>query len=152
MAAVTTVPGFGVATGPATRRCTPRAATRGRRCSPTTYRRRRLAALLVSVGLMVVAAQAGAALGGSSLAASERRPTSQPGSAPGAPEADTAGLREVPSREIPGREVVVRPGDTLWAIAVRLAPDEDPRPLVDELMAARDGAPLEPGEVIVVPA
>lgn len=147
MAAVTTVPGFGVATGPATRRCTPRAATRGRRCSPTTYRRRRMAALLVSVGLVVVAAQAGAALGGSSLAASERRPTSQPGTAPGAPEADTAGLREVP-----GREVVVRPGDTLWAIAVRLAPDEDPRPLVDELMAARDGAPLEPGEVIVVPA
>ncbi|HEU5302721.1 MAG TPA: LysM domain-containing protein [Acidimicrobiia bacterium] len=106
-----------------------------------------MAALLVSVGLVVVAAQAGAALGGSSLAASERRPTSQPGTAPGAPEADTAGLREVP-----GREVVVRPGDTLWAIAVRLAPDEDPRPLVDELMAARDGAPLEPGEVIVVPA
>ncbi|MFO7590911.1 MAG: LysM peptidoglycan-binding domain-containing protein [Acidimicrobiia bacterium] len=156
MAAVTTVPGFGVATGPATRRCTPRAATRGRRCSPTTYRRRRLAALLVSVGLVVVAAQAGAALGGSSLAASERRPTSQPGTAPGAPEADTAGLREIPGPEVPGREmpsreIVVRPGDTLWAIAVRLAPDEDPRSLVDELMAARDGAPLEPGEVIVVP-
>ncbi|HUV10605.1 MAG TPA: LysM domain-containing protein [Acidimicrobiia bacterium] len=141
MAAVMTVPGFGVATGPATRRCTPRAATRGRRCSPTTYRRRRMAALLVSVGLVVVAAQAGVALGGSSLAASERRPTSQPGIAPGAPEAVTAGLREV----------VVRPGDTLWAIAVRISPDEDPRPLVDELMAARDGAPLEPGEVIVVP-
>ncbi len=147
MAAVTTIPGFGVATGPATRRCTPRAATRGRRCSPTTYRRRRMAALLVSVGLVVVAAQAGVALGGSSLAASERRPTSQPGVAPGAPEADTAGLREVP-----GREVRVRPGDTLWAIALRAAPDEDPRSLVDELMAARDGAPLEPGEVIVVPA
>ena len=141
MAAVMTVPGFGVATGPATRRCTPRAATRGRRCSPTTYRRRRMAALLVSVGLVVVAAQAGVALGGSSLAASERRPTSQPGIAPGAPEAVTAGLREV----------VVRPGDTLWAIAVRISPDEDPRPLVDELMATRDGAPLEPGEVIVVP-
>lgn len=141
MAAVMTVPGFGVATGLATRRCTPRAATRGRRCSPTTYRRRRMAALLVSVGLVVVAAQAGVALGGSSLAASERRPTSQLGIAPGAPEAATAGLREV----------VVRPGDTLWAIAVRISPNEDPRPLVDELMAARDGAPLEPGEVIVVP-
>ena len=142
MAAVTTIPGFGVATGLAPRRCTPRAATRGRRCTPTTYRRRRMAALLVSVGLVVVAAQAGAALGGFSLAASERRPTSQPGIAPGAPEADTAGLREV----------VVRPGDTLWAIAVRAAPHEDPRPLVDELMATRNGAPLEPGEVIVVPA
>jgi Tfp pilus assembly protein FimV len=111
-----------------------------------------MAALLVSVGLVVVAAQAGAALGGSSLAASERRPTSQPGLAPGAPEAATAGLREVPGREVPNRHIRVRPGDTLWAIAVRLAPDEDPRPLVDELMAARDGAPLEPGEVIVVPA
>jgi len=106
-----------------------------------------MAALLVSVGLVVVAAQAGAALGGSSLAASERRPTSQPGIPPGAPEAVTAGLREGSDRVI-----VVRPGDTLWAIAVRLAPDEDPRPLVDELMAARDGAPLEPGEVILLPA
>ena len=152
MAAVTTIPGFGVATGLAPRRCTPRAATRGRRCTPTTYRRRRMAALLVSVGLVVVAAQAGAALGGSSLAASERRPTSQPGTTPGAPEAATAGLREVPGREVHNRHVRVRPGDTLWAIAVRVAPNEDPRPLVDELMAARDGAPLEPGEVIVVPA
>ena len=146
MAAVTTIPGFGVATGLATRRLAPRAATRGHRCTPTTYRRRRMAALLVSVGLVVVAAQAGAALGGSSLAASERRPTSPPGLAPGTPEAVTAGLRPTS-----GREIVVRPGDTLWAIALRVAPDEDPRPLVDEHMAARDGAPLEPGEVIVLP-
>jgi hypothetical protein len=44
--------------------------------------------------------------------------------------------------------VVVRPGDTLWSIVARQAPDEDPRPVVDELMAARHGAPLRVGEIV----
>ena len=141
MAAVTTIPGFGVTTGLAPRHHTPCAATRGHRCSPITYRRRRMVALLMSVGLTVVVAQAGAALGGSSLAASERRPTSAPRASRGiAPDGSGA------------RQVVVRAGDTLWAIAVRLAPGEDPRPLVDELMAERHGATLVPGETITIPA
>jgi hypothetical protein len=47
--------------------------------------------------------------------------------------------------------VTVQPGDTLWSIVTRLAPDDDPRPLVDELSDARDGAPLQIGEHIELP-
>jgi LysM repeat protein len=49
---------------------------------------------------------------------------------------------------------VVRPGDTLWGIARRLAgPDADPRPLVDELAASNHvrGA-LQAGTRLVLPA
>jgi len=49
---------------------------------------------------------------------------------------------------------VVRRGDTLWSIADRLRPGEDPRPLVDALAAANavDAAALVPGQVLLVPA
>ena len=40
----------------------------------------------------------------------------------------------------------VRAGDSLWSVATRLAPGEDPRPIVDALAEARHGAPLAPGE------
>ncbi|HEY8217176.1 MAG TPA: hypothetical protein VIH82_08580 [Acidimicrobiia bacterium] len=73
-----------------------------------------------------MAARAGVALGGSPLAAPERRPASS-------------------------STVVARPGDTLWAIVSRLAPGEDPRPLVDELVAQRGTATLQPGERIRLP-
>jgi Tfp pilus assembly protein FimV len=49
---------------------------------------------------------------------------------------------------VPSVTVVVRPGDSLWAIARRVAPDEDPRVVVDELEQARHDAPLVPGESI----
>ena len=76
-------------------------------------------------------AQAGAALGGSSLATPERRPAA----------ADTAAA--------PGsRSTVVRPGDSLWSVAARLAPDSDPRPVVDALAEARHGTVVMPGETI----
>ena len=51
------------------------------------------------------------------------------------------------------RTYVVRPGDTVWAIAQRVAgPEADPRPLVDaiEQRNAIDGTLLA-GEVIRVP-
>jgi nucleoid-associated protein YgaU len=125
MAAVTTVPGFRVralpASGPSSPRLAPR---RGRRTSPTTFRRRRIVAAVLALGVVVVAGQAGGALGGSPLAAPERRPT-----------ASTT-------------TIVVRPGDTLWGIAARLAPGEDPRPIVDELAAAHGAGPLVPGETL----
>ena len=126
MATVTTVTGFGTSGFPATLRMPPRAATtRGRRLSSTIYLRRRIATALLTLGIVVVAGQAGAALGGSSpLAVSERRPTIVHGS------------------------VVVRPGDSLWSIATRLAPGEDPRPVVDQLTEARHGAALVPGETV----
>ncbi len=135
MTAVTTTPGFGAPAFAGGRRTLPREATpRGRRVSPTTYRRRRWATALVVLGSLVVAGQAGAALGSSSpLAASERSPAAPARSA---------------VRTIAARTVVVRPGDTLWSIAERLAPGEDPRPMVDKMSAARHGAPLQPGETI----
>ena len=49
---------------------------------------------------------------------------------------------------------VVRSGDTLWALARRLAPQEDPRLVVDRILSADqvDAGSLVPGQVIVLPA
>jgi hypothetical protein len=113
MAAVTIAPPPRYRTGPTTR---PR-----RRASRAVYLRRRVTAVAMGMAFVVAMAQAGAALGGSTLAAPERRPASRP-------------------------HTIVRPGDSLWAIAQRLAPGEDPRPIVDALADARHGAPLVPGE------
>lgn len=93
--------------------------------SRVTYWRRRLVVVLVGSLLVLVMAQAGAALGSSTLAAPERRPASG----------------HVTT-------ITVRPGDSLWSIAQRLAPGEDPRPVVDQLEQARHGASLQPGEKI----
>jgi len=129
VAAVTTYFGEDFPAYPATRRAVPRAAiARVRRPSTAVYWRRRLAVVAMAVGLVVVAAQAGDALGGSPLAAPERRPTS--------------------STVV---EVTARPGDSLWSIVQRTFPGDDPRPRVDELMEARHDAPLVPGEVVGVP-
>jgi len=95
----------------------------------TTYWRRRAVAAVLGVALVLVAAQAGGALGGSPLAAPERRP---------AVSEATGTVR-----------YVVEPGDSLWSIAEVLAPGEDPRPVVDALAEARRGAPLIPGETII---
>jgi hypothetical protein len=66
------------------------------------------------------------------------------------------GQRLETSRPILAAEarVVVRPGDTLWSIAKRLAPGEDPRPLVDSIAASNrvDPGALVPGRTLVVPA
>jgi nucleoid-associated protein YgaU len=52
------------------------------------------------------------------------------------------------------RTYVVRPGDTLWSIAGRFEPDEDPREVVYELTRANevDAGGLVPGQRLVVPA
>jgi hypothetical protein len=80
--------------------------------------------------LVLVMAQAGGALGGSTLAAPERHPA---GHALATTSAATT---------------VVRSGDSLWTVAERLAPGQDPRPVVDALSEARHGAVLTPGETI----
>jgi nucleoid-associated protein YgaU len=130
MAAVTTVTGVGVRAFPMTRPTPPRVATpRTSRTSPATFRRRRIAIAVLALGVVVVTGQAGAALGGSTLAAPERRPS--------------------PSSV---HTVVVRPGDTLWGIAHRLAPNDDPRPLVDQLAAVYGHRPLVPGETLQLPS
>ena len=48
----------------------------------------------------------------------------------------------------------VREGDTLWAIAERVAPGADPRPVVDALAAVNgvDAGSLLPGQLLVIPA
>ncbi|HZD69989.1 MAG TPA: LysM peptidoglycan-binding domain-containing protein [Actinomycetes bacterium] len=47
----------------------------------------------------------------------------------------------------------VRPGDTLWSIALRIAPGRDPRPLVDRLIAYNHlQGDLQVGQAIYLPA
>ena len=132
MAAVTTFFGEGSPVHPAMYRSTPRAAiARASRTTPTVFWRRRVAVVAIALGLVVVVAQAGDALGGSPLAAPERRPAA--------------------AAERTWVDVTVRPGDSVWSIVERTFPGADPRTRVDELMDARHGAPLVPGEVIQVP-
>lgn len=99
------------------------AAGAARVVSPATYWRRRAVVVLQAVALVLVMARAGAALGGSTPAAPERHPA------------------HVAS-------TIVRPGDSLWTVAGRLAPGRDPRPVVDALSDARHGTVLTPGETI----
>jgi hypothetical protein len=46
---------------------------------------------------------------------------------------------------------IVQPGDTLWAIARRLDPNGDVRPLVDALSRQVHGQPLQVGEQLRLP-
>jgi nucleoid-associated protein YgaU len=48
---------------------------------------------------------------------------------------------------------VVRQGDTLWSIARRVSPNDDPRPVVDALAATNglDGSAITPGQSLIVP-
>jgi hypothetical protein len=102
----------------------PRPARRHHRAA--VYRRRRLLAALVGLGLVLTVARAGAALGGSSLATPERLPHVQ--------------------------HVVVQPGDSLWSIAQRVAPGHDVRPIVDALAHTRGTTAVAAGEILAVPA
>jgi hypothetical protein len=52
----------------------------------------------------------------------------------------------------PAAVYVVRPGDTLWDLAVALAPDRDPRVVVAAHERSAGGASLRPGQRIVLPA
>lgn len=57
------------------------------------------------------------------------------------------------SSATPRSSVLVRPGDTLWAIAGRIAPNADPRVVIDRILAANPTAKrvLVPGERLVLP-
>jgi len=91
--------------------------------APVFWRRRLIAAAL-GLGIVLAAAHAGTALGGSTTSTPERRPHVV--------------------------NVVVRSGDTLWTIAQRVAPHSDPRKVVDELAAARGTASVHAGDTIRV--
>jgi hypothetical protein len=85
------------------------------------FRRRRLLAVVLGLGLSLTVARAGVALEGSFVA---------------------------PARPPHVRSVVVQPGDTLWSLAHRLAPGQDPRGVVDALVQARGTAVVQPGETL----
>jgi hypothetical protein len=111
------------------------AAGSARVVSPVTYWRRRIAVVVMAVALVLVMARAGAALGGSSTPATpERHP------------AHSSATQAV--AESSARSTVVRPGDSLWSVAQRLVPGDDPRPVVDALAEARHDTVLTPGETI----
>jgi Tfp pilus assembly protein FimV len=103
-----------------------------------TFRRRRLVALVVAVALIAGLAMAVQAI---AQAASTVGP-----SAPESLESEGAG----PPRPVEGEVYVVQPGDTLWSIAAELAPESDPRPIVDALRAANGGSELQVGDRLTV--
>ena len=105
--------------------------TATRPLAPSVYRRRRIAAIVVVALLVFCIALVGSELLG--------RLSGTPGSTP---------VGAV------GREVgyVVRPGDTLWEISLRLnPPGRDIRPFVDRLIDAAGTSVLQPGQRIVLP-
>jgi Tfp pilus assembly protein FimV len=57
-----------------------------------------------------------------------------------------------PDRPAPRVTYVVEPGDTLWSIARRVAPGQDPRPVVDRLIEANDvRGGLRAGQELSIP-
>ena len=74
------------------------------------------------------------------------------GAAWAGPAVRALGSPEGPTR-IARSSYVVREGDTLWTIARRLAPESDPRPIVDVLSTANglEAGLIVPGQTLVVP-
>ncbi len=54
---------------------------------------------------------------------------------------------------VTSRSYVIRPGDTLWSIAISIAPERDPREVVAELQRSNggDSTRLSPGETLSIP-
>lgn len=105
---------------------------RRERASAATYRRRRLAVLLVALGL-VGAGWAGAH---SVLADRGDGPATVPAVAPAA---------AAPAVH------VVQPGENLWVIAQRFAPPGEVAALVEQLVELNGGPTLRVGQVLVLP-
>ncbi len=113
----------------------------------------RVAVLLLLVAAIVVAVLPGFANG--AMTRTDRaggdgqaRPTGVVGQTPEQPR---PGRREAP-RATPTGTYTVQPGDTLWVIARRTAPDTDPREVIDRLIEdnhLRGG--LQPGQQLVLP-
>ena len=97
--------------------------------SPTTYRRRRVAAAGAVAAVLLALMIAVQGLLGVC------------GAGPAGPERPAAS----------GAVYVVQPGDTFWDIARMLRPEGDPRPLVTSLVAAHGSPVLRVGERIPLP-
>ncbi|CAA9252765.1 MAG: hypothetical protein AVDCRST_MAG50-2338 [uncultured Acidimicrobiales bacterium] len=124
------------------RRSAPVGGARRSGVGPATYRRRRIVAAIVGVGLLVgihVVAGVVTSLVVSATSAAASSSTSSIGG----PTPPTAKAAE--------RTHVVQPGDTVWGVARRFQPHGDVRPLVDAMVDARGGRPLQVGERLVVP-
>jgi Tfp pilus assembly protein FimV len=106
----------------------------------TRYRRRRLAALVLTA--VAVVSLAGSVQYLSSLGVR--------GDPPAPVDARPAELSGAALDVVEGQVYVVQPGDTLWTIAAALAPGGDLRPVVDRLRAANGDAMLEPGQRLVL--
>jgi LysM domain len=104
----------------------------------TRWRRRRLA-VLVGGALLTLAAVGAAQVVGPLLGSS------------GDPSPATASSGSSPP--VAGEVYVVQPGDTLWTVAAAVAPDRDPRPVVDRLREANHldgGGALDVGDRLVI--
>lgn len=99
------------------------------------------------VGALASPGRPGPAAGGASTAAAVGTGNAVGTGSP----VGTGGPVGTESAVAPGIRYVVRPGDTLWGIVLRLDPGADPRPLVDELEAELDGRALEPGMTLALP-
>lgn len=112
------------------------------------YRRRRIAAAVLSVVLVAAfafAVRVGVAvLGGDPASAPEPRLSllAEPVDAPG-----TFGGQTL----VPGGVYVVQPGDTFWALARALQPEGDVSSLVRRLVRANGGPELAVGDRVVLP-
>jgi Tfp pilus assembly protein FimV len=119
--------------GPAHHR-TPDAAVRRLPDRATRVRRRRLALLVAAL----------AVVGGGVLGAQVLSGLTEVGTTDNPQPVD---VRPVP---VAGQQYVVQPGDTLWSIASEIAPDADPRAVVDALRAANGGPELEVGSRLIL--
>jgi hypothetical protein len=113
------------------------AITSSRRAAPS--RRRRFLAL---AGAASAVSCGWGALYVLSSSAVPSRASSVPCSEPGPPAPACAGHPHL---------YMARPGDTIWAIAVRFSGRQDPRPLEYRLEAETGGGTLQPGETLRVP-
>jgi hypothetical protein len=92
--------------------------------SPEVYRRRRLVAAAVVIGLLLGLASFGR---------------------------QAEATRTADAQAAETVTVVVQPGDTLWSIADTLVDDADLRPLVSELSDLAGGASIQPGQLLQIP-
>jgi len=107
-----------------------------RRLDAAVYRRRRLAVAAVALLALALLWSGARVVGGPGRAAEDR---------PGGVSAPASGT---PTALVH----VVRPGDTVWAVARALQPEGEVRHLVDAVVAANGGSPvLRVGQELVLP-